>query len=426
MLGSVGFHTGEGFQASALFEDDCAQRAGPRSCSPPPSPPLPSPGNTPVFFDEGDLVKDKSSLKEKIQKPSGTIKERVKNLEQELKTPLARERESREQCCATIERGHFSPVRLPTPSENEESAGNHQPSARGPGRSTFESPSEVRLSNLDLANPPTTKQRPDAFAVAPDRVVFIEEQHEPAAPRSTKATKSEKGAFDFFGRFKKAKEKGGEEIMAGVPPPPSSGVDMAMMATLLQRFAEEPVLQNPTSDNTWKGKPDGISVKLYAPLSSKNLRQTCGVSDKAIIESFLDTANTAAAQQRRLGTVKKRGVFSKEEDQILLAPAGPYAAKTISAQECKYLTRVASRYVEHFQDCQNSLLPRFYFILRINKGGRIKSTEHWVVTDNLNDLPLPVRLTYDLKGVGSRHTKVARFVYVLEYLFVSCKGLGTK
>jgi hypothetical protein len=87
---------------------------------------------------------------------------------------------------------------------------------------------------------------------------------------------------------------------------------------------------------------------------------------------------------------------------------------------------VASRYVEHFQDCQNSLLPRFYFILRINKGGRIKSTEHWVVTDNLNDLPLPVRLTYDLKGVGSRHTKVARFVYVLEYLFVSCKGLGTK
>jgi hypothetical protein len=58
------------------------------------------------------------------------------------------------------------------------------------------------------------------------------------------------------------------------------------MATLLQRFAKEPALQNPISDTAWKGNRDGFSVKVYAPLSCKILRQTCGVRDKALIESF--------------------------------------------------------------------------------------------------------------------------------------------
>jgi len=222
----------------------------------------------------------------------------------------------------------------------------------------------------------------------------------------------------------------------------SMALIMSNMATLLQRFAEEPALQNPTSDTAWKGNRDGISVKVYAPLSCKNLRQTCGVSDKALIDSFSYTASTAAIvseQHRSSDSVQcpwigcrnskpppdvsllgqpgrpvtpkrlKWGVF-KEKDQILLAPAGPYAARTISQKECKYLTRSASRYVEHLQDCQTSLLPRFYFILRLNKGGRVKRTKHWVVTDNLNAMPLPVRLTYDLKGVSSRLTIVARFI----------------
>jgi hypothetical protein len=197
--------------------------------------------------------------------------------------------------------------------------------------------------------------------------------------------------------------------MAGVPPAPSSGVDMSLMATILQLASKEPAMQSPTGDDSWKGTLEGnIDVKIYAPLSSKTLRQTCGVSWDILTESFLDTAHNAVhVAARRLGTVKKRGIFSREEDQILLAPSGPYVAKTISAQECKYLARIASRYCEHFQDCQNSLLPRFYCIVRIGKGRRVKTTEHWVVTDNLNDLPLPVQLTYDLKGVSSRNTVVA-------------------
>ena len=169
---------------------------------------------------------------------------------------------------------------------------------------------------------------------------------------------------------------------------------------------------------TLEGK---IDIKVYVPLGSHRLRETCGVSWKMLSESFTEpdphcrtnsptnsplALNVVHVGQRRLGSVKKRGIFIHEKEQMLLAPSGPYMAKLISAQECKYLARVAPRYSEHFEDCLNSLLPRFYCILRIGKGGRVKSTAHWIITDNLNDLPLPVRLIYDLKGDSSRTTLV--------------------
>ena len=69
---------------------------------------------------------------------------------------------------------------------------------------------------------------------------------------------------------------------------------MSNLATLLQRVAEESALQNPVSDTTWKGDRDGISVKVYAPLSCQNLLQTCGVRDKALIESFSYAVSTTA------------------------------------------------------------------------------------------------------------------------------------
>jgi hypothetical protein len=184
----------------------------------------------------------------------------------------------------------------------------------------------------------------------------------------------------------------------------SSGVDTSVLTTLLQRAAQEPAIRDASSDSTWKGVLDGVKVKVYVPLSSKSMRKACGTKLEMMAESFLETAHSAAMVAQRLETVKKRGFFNKGE--MVLAPAGPYIAKTITAKECKYLGRVIPRYVEHFQDCANSLLPRFYLVVRIDKGGRIKSKAHWVVTDHVHDLPLPVLRAYDLKGVASRHTKV--------------------
>lgn len=397
VLGSVGFNTTDGFQASKHFDGEDARKKraaerrakflqqelsqeGPRSCSPPPSPPLPPPGSGPYvpLIGEGDEPTGDRS-KPRAQK-GGSIQTRVQQLEQRLRTPQALQRPS---------------------GEPEDSVTSHLP-ARGPGRGS---------------SSPSASPRPN-FPTSPDRVVVFTQTEDISAGvqgNDRRTSKSSSFFRNLFGRRGKKKADAGQVSasgdvkMAGVPPTPSSGVDMSLMANILQLASKEPELQAPTSDITWKGKLEGnIDVKVYAPLSSKTLRQTCGVSWDVLIESFLDTAHTAVhVGQRRLGTVKKRGIFSREEDQILLAPSGPYVAKTISAQECKYLARVASRYCEHFQDCQNSLLPRFYCIVRIGKGGRIKTTDYWVVTDNLNDLPLPVRLTYDLKGVSSRNTVVA-------------------
>ena len=390
VLGSVGFDTSDGFQASKHFDgrDDRKKRAaerrakylqqeltqqGPRTCSPPPSPPLPPPGLGPYvpLFEEEDGPGRNSRTSSKSRAQKGSIQERVQLLEKHLRHPEAR--------------------------EPEDSGSSHFP-AQGPGR----------VSSSTSVSP-----RPD-IPVSPDRVVVL--QAEEIASAKEKVRRSPKSS-GFFGQlFARGGEKkatagqaSGDVKMAGVPPAPTSGVDMSLMATILQLASKELAMQSPTSDDSWKGTLEGnIDVKIYAPLSSKTLRQTCGVSWDILTESFLDTAHTAVhVGQRRLGTVKKRGIFSREEDQILLAPSGPYVAKTISAQECKYLARIASRYCEHFQDCQNSLLPRFYCIVRIGKGRRVKTTEHWVVTDNLNDLPLPVQLTYDLKGVSSRNTVVA-------------------
>ena len=213
-----------------------------------------------------------------------------------------------------------------------------------------------------------------------------------------------------------------EETMPGVPLAPTSGVTMTLMATILQLASKEHGLHAPTVDTPWKGTLKGkIDIKVYAPLGSLRLRDTCGVSWEMLSESFREldphcrtnsptnspvALNAVHVGQRRLGNVKRRGIFTHEQDQMLLAPSGPYMAKKISAQECKYLARVAPRYSEHFEDCLNSLLPRFYCILRIGKGGLVKSTAHWIITDNLNDLPLPVRLTYELKGDCSRKTLV--------------------
>ena len=174
-----------------------------------------------------------------------------------------------------------------------------------------------------------------------------------------------------------------------------------------QHPQEPSIADGHIEQHTWKGELAGLAVKFYAPQRCSALRHALGVSLEMLAESFLDTASTAAdVGGRRLGTVKRRGVFSKEEDQILLAPAGPFVAKTISRNECRYLATVAGRVCEHFQDCHASLMPRFYAIVRIDKGGRVRSTEYWVVTDNINDLPLPVQMTFDLKGVRSRQAAV--------------------
>lgn len=399
VVGSVGFDTRDGFQASKHFDNDARrQRAaqkralflqqeiseeGPRSCSPPPSPPLPPPNTVP---DPPPIHQDEpQNNKPWISKSSSGIQERVRLLEQNL--------------AATDRAKSLEP---------EEWGTNHN-SVRGPGSASPIHRSENSSTGPRIDSPASRRD----IAVSPDRRVLIDQKDLVPAVAKRKVSRVHK-AKSFLHRAitgaRRLPESESQEInMAGVPPPPSSGVDMGLLQNLLQKASEDVQLQNASNDEAWKGTLNGVGVKIYAPHSSQQMRQTCGVSWDMLAESFLDTATTAAGAggHRRLGTVKKRGVFSREEDQILLAPAGPYVAKTISAQECKYLAKVASRYVEHFQDCQNSLLPRCYVIMRIAKGGRVKSTEHWVVTDNLNDLPLPVRLTYDLKGVYSRVTKVA-------------------
>ena len=404
VLVSVGFDTSDGFRASKLYspEDERKTRAaerrakflqlelsqeGPHSCSPPPSPALPAPGSG-SFQDSRLFEDDDDWVDEKPTPAGGGIKDRVQLLEKNLKTPISRSDGSTQHDRHTRARQ----AAAARPGEPEESHTNYHP-ARGPG---YVSPQGQILANQSRGR--------QTVPLSPDRLVVPEKEEQLLLAK-------EKSKGSFFSRTFRNKStqylESRKDTMAGVPPPPTSGVDMALMAELLQSASEESQLQNANADDAWKGILGGVSVKIYAPQSSRNIRQTCGVSWASLSESFLDTANTVAVGQRRLGTVKKRGVFSKEEDQILLAPGGPYVAKTISAQECNYLARVASRYVEHFADCQNSLLPRFYAIIRISKGGKIKSTEHWVVTDNLNDLPLPVRLTYDLKGVSSRNTRVA-------------------
>ena len=399
VVGSVGFDTRDGFQASKHFDDDARrQRAaqkralflqqeisqeGPRPCSAPPSPPLPPPSAVPA---PPPIQKDvaKNGRPWGFASSSG-IKERARVLEQNL--------------IATDRANSLEP---------EEFVTNPNP-AKGPGRSSPTGRAE-HLSASPRVFPPPSRQQ---IVVSPDRRVLLDQQDSVPAVAKGKVSRVEK-ATGFLrraiaGANGPQERDGQEKSMAGVPPPPSSGVDLGLVQNLLQRASEEVQLQNPSNDDAWKGTLHGVSVKFYAPHSCQQMRHTCGVNWDMLAESFLDTASTAAGAggHRRLGTVKRRGVFSREEDQILLAPAGPYVAKTISQQECRYLARVSSRYVEHFQDCQNSLLPRCYAIIRIAKGGRVKSTEHWVVTDNLNDLPMPVRLTYDLKGVSSRVTKVA-------------------
>ena len=400
VVGSIGFDTNDGFKASQQFDDDGRKkraaerralflqlelsRDGPQACSPPPSPPLPPPNLAPPC--PPPIRRDtKKANHQAIAGATSGIKERARLLEKSL----------------VPDRKSLEP---------EESGTNNNP-VQGPGRgSPTGRGSHLGARPLTLA--PVASQ-PD-IAVSPDRRVVLEEQDLVCPPgvADKKTSKTEK-ARSFLRQVFTGENSGPATsrtgTMAGVPPPPTSGVDMALLQGVLQQALDEPQLQDVSTDEPWKGTLNGVSVKIYAPHSSQQMRHTCGVSWDVLAESFLDTANTAtgAGGHRRLGTVKKRGVFSREEDQILLAPAGPYVAKTISAQECKYLGRVSSRYVEHFQDCQNSLLPRCYVIVRIAKGGRVKSTEHWIVTDNLNDLPLPVRLTYDLKGVTSRFTKVA-------------------
>ena len=402
VLGSIGFDTSDGFKESQQFDDDADARKrraaekralflqleltrdGPRACSPPPSPPLPPPSLAPPRPPPIRRGTKEANLPASAGATSG-IKERARLLEQSL----------------APDRKSLEPEESVTNNNLVQGPGRGSPTGRG---------SHLAAHPLTLA--PAAPQ-PD-IEFSPDRRVVLEEQDLVRSPgvADKKPSKSEKARSFLRQVFTGKDSRQGasqKEDMAGVPPPPSSGVDMALLQGVLQKALDEPQLQDASSDDAWKGTLNGVSVKIYAPYSSQQMRQTCGVSWDVLAESFLDTANTAtgAGGHRRLGTVKKRGVFSREEDQILLAPAGPYVAKTISAQECKYLGRVSSRYVEHFQDCQNSLLPRSYVILRIAKGGRVKSTEHWVVTDNLNDLPLPVRLTYDLKGVASRFTKVA-------------------
>lgn len=108
VLGSVGFDTRDGFKTSTTHEtkDEQKTRAsekrakflqfelsqeGPRSCSPPPSPPLPAPGSGSyvTLFGNGE-----DSEEEKATRIDTGIKNRVRLLEQNLKTPNSRAKAS--------------------------------------------------------------------------------------------------------------------------------------------------------------------------------------------------------------------------------------------------------------------------------------------------------------------------------------------
>ena len=42
-----------------------------------------------------------------------------------------------------------------------------------------------------------------------------------------------------------------------------------------------------------------------------------------------------------------------------------------------------------WQDCANSLLPRYYLIFRVGSNSTFSKAPHWAIMDNPNDLPLP-------------------------------------
>lgn len=165
------------------------------------------------------------------------------------------------------------------------------------------------------------------------------------------------------------------------------------MVQVLTDAAQRSGIELPIDDTFWKtateSSSDPIQLKVYAPLSCKGIREQFGVTMHNLAASF---APRDSFQIKPKGRIRRK-------DETIVAPSGPYVVRSISSAELKFLLKIVARLKMQFEDCMNSILPRFYMIFRVDKlGGSRRKKEHWVLTDNLNHLPLTTLERYDLKG----------------------------
>lgn len=142
----------------------------------------------------------------------------------------------------------------------------------------------------------------------------------------------------------------------------------------------------PSGSSSTPAHTAGIfQIKDHAPLAFKHLREHFGVAQEEYVFSLCGEHS-----MRELGTPGKSGaVFYLTEDSKFLL-------KTVSKKESKFLRRILPHYYAHVMRCENSLLPRFFGLLRITTAS--SRNIRMVVMNNLMPERVYIYEKYDLKG----------------------------
>ena len=142
----------------------------------------------------------------------------------------------------------------------------------------------------------------------------------------------------------------------------------------------------PSGSSSTPAHTAGIfQIKDHAPLAFKHLREHFGVTQEDYVFSLCSERS-----MRELGTPGKSGaVFYLTEDSNFLL-------KTVSKKESKFLRRVLPHYYAHMMCCENSLLPRFFGLLRITTAS--SRNIRMVVMNNLMPEGVYIHEKYDIKG----------------------------
>lgn len=191
----------------------------------------------------------------------------------------------------------------------------------------------------------------------------------------------------------------------------SKKTDAVVVEHAISAASQTPSVQNAENDQTCTGVASDnapLPIRVYSPLSCKSIREQFGVSLQNLARSFDPSSGAVGSGGVTEGGNSRHRVWGRStEDLVIVSKSGHYIAQAITEKQLKLISIFVERMKDHIHACPGTLLPRFYFVFSI-KVARSRNFEHWVITDNINRVPLSIIQRYDLKGCPfSRKTSAA-------------------